>query len=97
MIVGEVFPGIPVISEKNIAIQTPAFLMQDLANIAGKEKGYPVAGRLVAPRYTSAKLSFFATSGEVPGVKDLGIGGMAHPHLPQTYYLIARNNFVALP
>lgn len=24
------------------------------------------------------------------------IGGMAHPHLPQTYYLIARNNFVAL-
>lgn len=24
------------------------------------------------------------------------IGGMAHPHLPQTYYLIARNNFVSL-
>ena len=24
------------------------------------------------------------------------IGGMAHPHLPQTYYLITKNNFVAL-
>lgn len=22
------------------------------------------------------------------------IGGMVHPHLPQTYYLIARNNII---
>ncbi|MCJ1988090.1 lipase family protein [Lactococcus carnosus] len=90
--------------------QMPAFLMQDLAYLAsikdyeekyGKkyvtipiENGMNLlkVGSNVAPKYESAKFSFIRTSGQLPL-----IGGMAHPHLPQTYYLIARNNFVALP
>ena len=74
--------------------------MQDLAYWASKGdydkkyNSYPTAGNGVATVYKPAKISFIKTSGlggEIPIY-----GGMAHPHLPQTYYLIARNNFVAL-
>lgn len=74
--------------------QTPAFVMQDLANLEGGKENYPLLGQSVAPRYDFAKASFFASSSF--GNNLPMIGGMAHPHLPQTYYLIARNNFVAL-
>lgn len=83
--------------------QTPAFLMQDLANLAGGKGNYPILGQSVAPKYNFAKLSFIVTSGNATFIdKETGkkkfktLGGMAHPHLPQTYYLIARNNFVGL-
>lgn len=80
--------------------QTPAFLMQDLAYLASKgdyEKqygSYPIVGNNVSKKYESAKNSFIRTSGFGGNVPIFG--GMAHPHLPQTYYLIAKNNFVAL-
>lgn len=76
--------------------QTPAFLMQDLAYLAAKETLSlfpPKIGTDVAPKYEVAKASFAITSGPVPVIK---LGGMAHPHLPQTYYLIAKNNLVPL-
>ncbi|QDJ27031.1 hypothetical protein BHS00_08055 [Lactococcus carnosus] len=53
-----------------------------------------VLGNDVASKYEAAKISFIKTSGG--GGKIPIYGGIAHPHLPQTYYLIARNNFVAL-
>ena len=80
--------------------QTLAFLMQDLAYLASKGdykkqyEAYPILGNDVSRKYEAAKKSFIITSGfgnQVPI-----IGGMAHPHLPQTYYLIAKNNFVGL-
>ena len=43
--------------------QTPAFLMQDLANLAGGKGNYPILGQSVAPKYNFAKLSFIVTSG----------------------------------
>ncbi|MCJ1988081.1 lipase family protein [Lactococcus carnosus] len=92
--------------------QTPAFLMQDLAYLASAgnyEKVYDEEylsipnvnaikhlrlGNDVAVKYKAAKTSFIQTSGG--GGKMPIYGGIAHPHLPQTYYLIARNNFVPL-
>ena len=74
--------------------------MQDLAYLASKGdykkqyEAYPILGNDVSRKYEAAKKSFIITSGfgnQVPI-----IGGMAHPHLPQTYYLIAKNNFVGL-
>ncbi|MDN5403559.1 MAG: VWA domain-containing protein [Lactococcus sp.] len=84
-------------SDGTRSYQTSAFLMQDLAYLASKKdynnkyKTYPTIGNAVSNKYEGAKLSFIFTSGNIPQV-----GGMAHPHLPQTYYLIARNNFVSL-
>ena len=62
----------------------PAYLMQSLANMTtgvGPTLGHDVKGI-----YADAKSSFVASSGK------LGIGGMEHPHMPATYYLIAYNN-----
>ena len=63
----------------------PAYLMQNLANMASKiepKTGYDTRGK-----YFEAKKSFILSSGE------LCIGGMEHPHMQPTYYLIAYNNF----
>lgn len=69
----------------------PAYLMQNIANMAshtGPNTGYDTKGK-----YREAKVSFIASSGRT-GVKKLG--GMAHPHMQPTYYLIACNNFKKL-
>ena len=70
---------------KSDVTYSPAYLMQNLANMAsgvGPLTGYDTAGK-----YASAK-SAFATC---------YIGGMTHPHMQPTYYLIAYNDFKALP
>jgi len=64
----------------------PAFLTQTIANMASK-KG-PMIGRDMSGKYNKAKWKFIFSSGAFPI-----IGGMEHPHMPLTYYLIARNNF----
>jgi Mg-chelatase subunit ChlD len=76
--------------------QSPAFLMQDLAHLAAKENINPLLGQIgqnVAPKYDLAKASFIVSSGPVKFIK---LGGMGHPHLPHTYYLIAQNNLAPL-
>ncbi len=66
----------------------PAYLMQSLSNMT-TGKG-PLLGHDVKGKYASAKASFVASSGKVI------VGGMTHPHMQPTYYLIARNNFEKL-
>lgn len=68
----------------------PAFLTQTIANMASK-KG-PLLGRELSGKYADAKWSFIFSSGEKP-LEKLHIGGMYHPHMPLTYYLIAKNDF----
>ena len=63
----------------------PAYLMQMLANMA-TNVGWPL-GRDLSGIYNAAKMSFVASSGKL-----VVIGGMTHPHLPVTYYLIAYND-----
>ncbi|MGL5440534.1 MAG: lipase family protein [Filifactoraceae bacterium] len=63
----------------------PAYAMQTLANMASNVG--PVTGRSLSGKYNSAKVSFIKSSGK------LGIGGMTHPHMPITYYLIVNNDF----
>ena len=66
----------------------PAFFMQMLSNMTtgvGDLLGYTLG-----TKYNDAKLSFVASSGKV------GVGGMEHPHMQPTYYLITRNNFLTL-
>lgn len=66
----------------------PAFFMQMLSNMTtgvGDLLGYTLG-----TKYNDAKLSFIASSGKAV------VGGMEHPHMQPTYYLIARNNFLAL-
>ena len=64
---------------------SPAYLMQSLSNMTTGTG--PLLGHDVKGKYASAKASFVASSGKVV------IGGMTHPHMQPTYYLIARNNF----
>lgn len=64
-------------------------LMQSLSNMTtGTE---PLLGHDIKGKYASAKASFVDSSGKV-----VVIGGMTHPHMQPTYYLIARNNFSSL-
>lgn len=63
-------------------------LMQSLSNMTTGTG--PLLGHDVKGKYASAKASFVASSGKVV------IGGMTHPHMQPTYYLIARNNFSSL-
>lgn len=44
-------------------------------------------GHDVKGKYASAKASFVVSGGK------LVVGGMTHPHMQPTYYLIVRNNF----
>ena len=66
----------------------PAYLMQTLANMVTSVG--PLLGRDVAGRFADAKTAFVASSGKVV------IGGMTHPHMQPTYYLIVKNNFLPL-
>ena len=64
---------------------SPAFFMQMLANMTtgvGDLLGYSLG-----TKYNDAKLSFVASSGKAI------VGGMEHPHMQPTYYLIVRNDF----
>ena len=68
---------------------SPAYLMQTLCNMTtgtGPKLGHDVKGK-----YASAKASFVASSGKIPGMAI--IGGMTHPHMQPTYYIIAHNGF----
>lgn len=67
---------------------SPAYLMQTLSNMTTGTG--PLLGHDVKGKYASAKASFVASSGK------LVIGGMAHPHMQPTYYLIAKNDFAPL-
>lgn len=64
--------------------QTTAFFMMTLADLAINKD--PTKYN-VAPRYQGAKTSFVLSA-----VEKAKIGGLTHPHMPGTYYLIARNN-----
>ena len=66
----------------------PAYLMQSLANMTTGLG--PLLGHAISGKYATAKNSFIASSGKVV------VGGLAHPHMQPTYYLIARNNFLPL-
>jgi hypothetical protein len=78
---------------------TPAFFMQDLANLAGEvygnDKLLEYIGIGMINKYSKAKFSFAATSGQIPGIGEGGlqVGGMTHPHMAPTYYLIAKYGF----
>lgn len=64
-----------------VVTYSPAYLMQNLANMAsgvGPTTGYDTRGK-----YQTAKNAFISCF----------IGGMTHPHMQPTYYLIAMNNF----
>lgn len=65
-----------------------AYLLQTLANMVTGVG--PMLGRDVAGKYADAKTAFVASSGEV------GIGGMTHPHMQATYYIIAYHNCESL-
>ena len=67
---------------------SPAYLMQSLANMTTSTG--PLLGHAISGKYATAKNSFIASSGKVL------IGGLAHPHMQPTYYLIAHNNFLPL-
>lgn len=66
----------------------PAYLMQTLSNMTTGTG--PMLGRDTKGKYAQAKTSFVASSGK------LIIGGMTDPHMPPTYYLIARNDFKSI-
>lgn len=90
------FSKLKVLKKKNSRIPyyieiryCPAFLTQTIANMASK-KG-PMIGRDMSGKYNKAKWKFIFSSGEV--FSGIHVGGMYHPHMPLTYYLIVRNNF----
>lgn len=64
---------------------SPAYLMQTLCNMTTSTG--PMLGHDVKGKYASAKASFVASSGKVV------VGGMTHPHMQPTYYIIAHNGF----
>ena len=63
--------------------------MQVLSNLTTGNTD-ELLGEKLSGKYNDAKLSFIASSGKVV------VGGMEHPHMQPTYYLIARNDFEAL-
>ena len=69
----------------------PAYVMQTLANMASKVG--PRTGRNLSGKYNSAKWSFIGSSGEIKSKEKAIVGGMTHPHMPITYYLIVNNDF----
>ena len=68
---------------------TPAYFMQVLSNLTTGDTD-ELLGEKLSGKYNDAKLSFIASSGKVL------VGGMEHPHMQATYYLIARNDFATL-
>ena len=67
-----------------------AFFMQIIANMASGADP-KLTGRDVEGKYKEAKRAFIWGSGKI-----LWVGGMEHPHMMPTYYLIVRNNFEAI-
>lgn len=66
----------------------PAYFLQTLANMTVKPvESAPTLGRDVKGAYALAKAAFVGTSGK------LFVGGMANPHMPPTYYIIAKEAF----
>ena len=63
---------------------SPAYFMQIIANMATSTG--PLLGRDVKGKYATAKTSFVASSGVVI------VGGLTHPHMQPTYYLIVYND-----
>ena len=70
----------------------PAYFMQTLANMASGVP--PLTGRDVKGKYVTAKQKFALGSGKILG--GLNVGGMEHPHMMPTYYLIVRNDFKSI-
>ena len=68
---------------------TPAYFMQVLSNLTTGNTDELLGDKLNG-KYNDAKLSFIASSGKV------FVGGMEHPHMQPTYYLIAENDFLKL-
>lgn len=66
----------------------PAYLLQTLANMTTGVG--PLLGRDVAGVYADAKTAFVASSGKVV------IGGMTHPHMPPTYYIMAYHDLKSI-
>ena len=66
----------------------PAYLLQTLANMTTGVG--PLLGRDVAGVYADAKTAFVASSGKVV------IGGMTHPHMPPTYYIMTYHDLKSL-
>ena len=66
----------------------PAYFLQTLANMTTGVG--PLLGRDVAGVYADAKTAFVASSGKVL------IGGMTHPHMPPTYYIMTYHNLESL-
>lgn len=66
-----------------------AYFMQVLANLASGVG--PTLGREVNGKYDKAKTAFIWGSGEI-----FRFGGMEHPHMMPTYYLIVMNDFKSI-
>ena len=74
---------------------SPAYVGQNVANLAAcgdieKNNGYTVMDWLgldLKGRYATARQQFALASGQIQ-VAGVGPGGMEHPHMPGTYYLI---------
>lgn len=77
----------------------PAYVMQSIANIASsgdieETYGYgtmDLIGIDLKGKYREARWQFILGSGEMPLCGDLQVGGMEHPHMPVSYYLICNN------
>ena len=71
----------------------PAYVAQNIANLAGNVDGYSQLdwiGIDLKGRYSEARRNFILASGYLPIAGSL-TGGMEHPHMPCTYYLITNN------
>jgi hypothetical protein len=66
----------------------PAYVCQTIANLASEVGAIP--GRPLKGKYDAARWSFIYSSGQGDGV--LQFGGMFHPHMPLTYYIISTND-----
>lgn len=71
----------------------PAYFLQTLANMACEDNPCDCAlkpiGHGMSGKYEAARSSFVAASGELPVVGERFIGGMADPHRPETYCILA--------
>jgi hypothetical protein len=75
---------------------SPAYAAQNAANLAAcgdiqNKHGYTVMDWLgidLKGRYATVRQQFALSSGQIQ-VAGIGPGGMEHPHMPGTYYLIA--------
>jgi hypothetical protein len=74
---------------------SPAYVGQNVANLAScgdiqNKYGYTVMDWLgldLKGKYSNARQQFALASGQIQ-VAGIGPGGMEHPHMPGTYYLI---------